>query len=93
MNAPLAKTSRWALQGGADTKEQLRQLAADKREVKSELRQVLERLAAKWGISHKDITYAIDGYADDMLSDLVHGVERDLEHAAEEEAPLGVAGP
>src|SRR5262245_923085 len=28
--------------------------------------EALERLASKWGIGRKDITYAIDGYADDM---------------------------
>jgi hypothetical protein len=76
MNASLAKTN-WAFQGGTDTKDRLRQLGADKREARAELRQVLERLAARWGIGHKDITYAVDGYADDMLSDLVYGVERD----------------
>jgi hypothetical protein len=34
------------------------------------------------------VSYAIDGYADDMLSDLVFAIERDLEHEAEGEAPL-----
>jgi hypothetical protein len=45
---------------------------------------VLERLAARHGIEQRDIPYAIDGYADDMLSDLVYGIERDLEHRCEE---------
>ena len=48
-----------------------------------QLREVLERLAERHGISQKDINYAIDGYADDMLSDLVYSVERDLEHESE----------
>ena len=56
---------------------------ADQREAKAELREVLERLAERHGISQKDINYAIDGYADDMLSDLIYSVERDLEHESE----------
>ena len=57
-------------------------------EAKARLRQVLEAVADKYDISARDVSYAIDGYADDMLSDLVFGVERDLEHAAEAQAPL-----
>ena len=44
------------------------------REAKAEPREVLERLAERHGISQKDVTYAIEGYADDMLSDLVYAV-------------------
>ena len=58
----------------------MEQLHADRREAKAELREVLERLAERHGISQKDINYAIDGYADDMLSDLIYSVERELEH-------------
>ena len=32
-----------------------------------------------------------DGYAADMLSDLVYGIERDLEHEVEETRPIGSA--
>jgi len=67
-----------------DAQDRLEQLHADKRAAKAELREVLERLAERHGISQKDINYAIDGYADDMLSDLVYSVERDLEHEREE---------
>ena len=67
-----------------DAQDRLEQLHADKRAAKAELRDVLERLAERHGISQKDISYAIDGYADDMLSDLVYSVERDLEHEREE---------
>jgi hypothetical protein len=42
------------------------------------------------GAAQKDINDAIDGYADDMLSDLVYSVERDLEH--ESEALIGRDG-
>jgi hypothetical protein len=58
-----------------DAQDRLEQLHADKRAAKAELREVLERLAERHGISQKDINYAIDGYADDMLSDLVYSVE------------------
>ena len=68
--------------------ERLAELRSDMWETKARLRQVLEALADKYDISAKDVSYAIDGYADDMLSDLVFGVERDLEHEAEREAPL-----
>jgi hypothetical protein len=68
--------------------ERLAELRNDMRETKARLRQVLEALADKYSIAAKDVSYAIDGYADDMLSDLVFGVERDLENEAEREAPL-----
>jgi hypothetical protein len=74
--------------------ERLAELRADLGEAKARLRQVLEAVAAKYDISAKEVSYAIDGYADDMLSDLVFGIERDLEHAAEADAPLRPsAGP
>jgi hypothetical protein len=73
--------------------ERLAELNADLREAKARLRQVLEAVADKYDISAKDVSYAIDGYADDMLSDLVFGVQRDLEHAAEAEAPLRPLSP
>jgi hypothetical protein len=68
--------------------ERLTELDADLREAKARLRQVLDAVADKYDIPAKDVSYAIDGYADDMLSDLVFGIQRDLEHAAEAEAPL-----
>jgi hypothetical protein len=76
-NAPCAFESRYG------PRDRLEQLHVDWREAKAELRDVLERLAERHGISQKDINYAIDGYADDMLSDLVYSVERDLEHESE----------
>jgi hypothetical protein len=73
--------------------ERLAELNADLREAKARVRQVLEAVADKYDISAKDVSYAIDGYADDMLSDLVFGIQRDLEHAAEAEAPLQPRSP
>ena len=66
-----------------DPRDRLEQLQADRREAKAQIREVLERMAERHGISQKDITYAIDGYADDMLSDLIYSAERDLEHESE----------
>jgi hypothetical protein len=79
---PASRTPSFASR--PDAQDRLEQLHADKRAAKAELRDVLERLAERHGISQKDINYAIDGYADDMLSDLVYSVERDLEHEREE---------
>ena len=73
--------------------ERLAELHADLREAKARLRQVLEAVADKYDIPAKDVSYAIDGYADDMLSDLVYGIQRDLEHAAETQAPLRRLSP
>ena len=58
------------------------------REAKAELREVLERLTERHGISQKDVTYAIEGYADDMLSDLVYAVGRELEREMERRDPV-----
>ena len=73
--------------------ERLAELNADLREAKARVRRVLEAVADKYDIPAKDVSYAIDGYADDMLSDLVFGIQRDLEHAAEAEAPLRPRSP
>jgi len=69
-----------------DAGERLAELRADMREAKARMREVLEALAAKYDIPAKDVSYAIDGFADDMLAELVFGVERDLEQAVDEQA-------
>lgn len=73
--------------------ERQAELKADMREAKARLRAVLEALAAKYDISPRDVSYAIDGYADDMLSDLVWGFERDLEQEADEAEALRESSP
>ena len=80
---PLPASHAGIFESRPDARDRLEQLRSDQRAAKAELREVLERLAERHGISQKDITYAIDGYADDMLSDLVYSVERDLEHQSE----------
>ena len=69
-----------------DARERLAKLRADLREAKARWREVLEALATKYDIAAKDVSYAIDGFADDMLAELVFGVERDLEQAVDEQA-------
>jgi hypothetical protein len=81
---PLPPNRARTFESSLDAQDRLEQLHADKRAAKADLRDALERLAERHGISQKDINYAIDGYADDMLSDLVYSVERDLEHECEE---------
>jgi hypothetical protein len=56
------------------------------REAKAHLWEVLESLAGKYDIPAKDVSYTIDGFADDMLAELVFGVERDFEQAVDEQA-------
>ena len=73
--------------------ERLAELNADLKEARAQVRRVLEAVADKYDIPAKDVSYAVDGYADDMLSDLVFGVQRDLEQAAETEAPLRPRSP
>jgi hypothetical protein len=41
---------------------------------------VLDELADRHGISVREVTYAIESYADDMLSDTIYEAERALEH-------------
>jgi hypothetical protein len=77
---PLPASQAPSFASRPDAQDRLEQLHTDTRAAKAELRDVLERLAERHGISQKDINYAIDGYADDMLSDLVYSVEQDLEH-------------
>ena len=84
--APLESRFEGSFDGADDASERLTDLRADMRETKARLREVLEALAAKYDIPAKDVSYAMDGFADDMLAELVFGVERDLEQAIDEQA-------
>jgi hypothetical protein len=83
--APLESRLDSSDDGGEDARERLAELRADLREVKARLRDVLEALATKYDIPPKEVSYAIDGFADDMLAELVFGVERDLEQAIDDQ--------
>jgi hypothetical protein len=55
----------------------------DAKETKARIREVLDELANRHGISVREVTYAIESYADDMLSDTIYEAERALEHEIE----------
>jgi len=81
MGTQLPLPAGWALAATSrrDPSEQLEQLARDKLEAKAEIRDALDRLAAKHGASVRDISHAIEGYADNMIDDALFEVERELE--------------
>jgi len=51
--------------------------------IKARIREVLDELADRHGISVREVTYGIESYADDMLSDTIYEAERALEHEIE----------
>jgi hypothetical protein len=55
---------------------------------KAAIRSALDELANRHGISRKDVDYAVEGYADDMLSDTIYNLERALERKLENEDPV-----
>ena len=67
-----------------DPAEELDELTKDKLAAKAEIREVLDRLADKHGISHVETNAAVHGYVDDMLGDLTYEVESELTHGIEE---------
>lgn len=67
-----------------DPVEELDELARDKLAAKAEIREVLDRLADKHGISHSETNAAVRGYVDDMLGDLTYEVEGALTHDIEQ---------
>ena len=79
----------WArLESQRNPRERLDQLHRDALDAKAEIRAALERLAARHRISAKDISYAMDGYADNLLDDAIYNVKRELEHASDDEDPV-----
>ena len=61
-----------------DPQAQLDELARDKLDAKVEIRNVLERLAAKHGVRAREVNATMRGYVDDALADLAYEVERTL---------------
>ena len=84
--APLESRFEGSVDAKDGARDRLAELRADMREAKARLREVLEAMAAKYDIPAKDVSYAIDGFAEDMLAELVFGVECDLEQAIDEQA-------
>jgi hypothetical protein len=71
-----------------DPRDLLRQLERDKADARAEIREVLDRLAAKHGIKARAINYVIADYAAHMLDDATYEVQRELEFEIEAEAPI-----
>ena len=91
MSVQLPLPARWAvghLLSRDDPRDRLDRLRHDLLDTKVELRSVLERLADKHGIPAREVNKAIAGYADDMLSDLVYELERELTREIEAHDPV-----
>ena len=91
MTVQLPLPAGWAighLLSSGDPQERLDRLKRDVLDTKVEIRSALEKLAQKHGILAREVNQAINGYADDMLSDLVYELERELNREIEERDPL-----
>ena len=64
-------------------------LERDVLSTKAAIRTALDALAARHNIPAKDITYAVENYVDDMLSDAIHNVEHKLEREILEDEDQG----
>ena len=88
MSSQLRLPAAWAFrESKADPRSRLGALHADVVDAKAKIRDVLDALALKHGISARTVTHAMD-YADDMLADTVYEAERALEHEIEGEDPV-----
>jgi hypothetical protein len=86
MGTQLPLPAHWAkLESVRAPAERLDRLRFEVGEAKAEIRIILEELAERHGIPARDVTYSLDGYADDMLSDLVFHVERGLVREIDDE--------
>jgi hypothetical protein len=70
-----------------DPRERLADLRRDMAATRITIREALDELAQRHGIAERDVAYAMDGYADNLLSDTVYSIERDIEHEIEEATP------
>jgi len=89
MGTQLSLPAGWALQRQSrrDPRDRLDVLHHDAGETKAQIREVLDQLAARHGITAKDIEYAMAGI-DDVLGDAIYSVERDLEREIEGDDPV-----
>lgn len=81
MGAQLPLPAGWAIRhltSGGNPHSRLDELARDKLDAKAEIREVLDRLAAKHGLAPREIDRAVQGYLDDLLDDATFELERDL---------------
>ncbi len=71
--------ARWArAESRRDPRDRLVALQDDVAGAKAAIKAVMDGVTQRHGITDHDVNDALDGYADDMLSDLVFHVERDL---------------
>lgn len=88
MTSQLRLPAAWAFrESRADPRSRLAALHADAVDAKAKMRDVLDALAFKHGISPKTVSHAMD-YADDMLADTIYEAERTLEREIEGEDPV-----
>ena len=88
MTTQLRLPASWAFrESKAEPRSRLNTLHADAVDAKAKIRDVLDSLALKHGISARAVTQAMD-YADDMLADTIYEAERGLEHEVEGEDPV-----
>jgi hypothetical protein len=93
MSVQLPLPARWAhIESRRDPLDRLASLQDDLAGAKAAIKAVLEGVAARHGITARDVNEAIEGYADDMLSDMIFHVERDLEREIEGEQERKIAG-
>jgi hypothetical protein len=92
MSAQLPLPARWARQlSNREPQEALAALRRDQLEAKARIREVVHWLAERHGISRRDVTSAIEGYADDLLNDAAFHVEQDLEREIDAAQPGALA--
>ena len=88
MTTQLPLPASWAVfESRRDPRDRLIALRRDMAVARDKIREALQELADRQHIAPKDVTYAMEGYADDLLSDLVYSVERELQHEIEGKSP------
>jgi hypothetical protein len=89
MNTQLPLPARWAIvETRPEPRDHLKTLQRDVAIAKARIREALDELAERHGIRASDVAYAMEGYADDLLSDAVYNVERELEQEIETDDPV-----
>lgn len=87
MSSQLRLPAAWAFrESKADPQSRLSALRTDAADARARIREVLDGLAARHGISPATVSAAMD-YADDMLGDTVYDAEQALEREIESGDP------
>jgi hypothetical protein len=84
MSTQLPLPASWAVfESKRDPHERLITLRRDIAIARNKIREALQELADRHRIAPKDVTYAMEAYADNLLADVVYNVERELGHEIE----------